>query len=65
LTFDEMFDSSYMFGTPEECLTVLSELRAVGIEDVICNMNFAGVLAHRQVLQSMQLFATKVMPQLV
>jgi alkanesulfonate monooxygenase SsuD/methylene tetrahydromethanopterin reductase-like flavin-dependent oxidoreductase (luciferase family) len=65
LTFDELFDSSYIFGTPEECLTALSELRAVGIEDVICNMNFAGVLEHRQVLHSMQLFATKVMPQLV
>ena len=29
-----------------------------------CNMNFAGVLDHRQVLHSMQLFATSVMPQL-
>ena len=42
----------------------LSELRAVGIEEVICNMNFAGVLDHRQVLHSMQLFAANVMPQL-
>jgi alkanesulfonate monooxygenase SsuD/methylene tetrahydromethanopterin reductase-like flavin-dependent oxidoreductase (luciferase family) len=64
LTFDELFDSSYIFGTPEECLAALSELRAVGIEEVICNMNFAGVLDHRQVLHSMQLFAAKVMPQL-
>jgi hypothetical protein len=32
---------------------------------VICNMNFAGVLDHRQVLHSMQLFAASVMPQLV
>ena len=64
LTFDELFDSSYIFGTPEECLAALSELRAVGIQEVICNMNFAGVLDHRQVLDSMQLFATKVMPQL-
>jgi hypothetical protein len=64
LTFDELFDSSYIFGTPDECLTSLSELRAVGIEDVICNMNFAGVLEHRQVLHSMTLFASKVMPQL-
>jgi alkanesulfonate monooxygenase SsuD/methylene tetrahydromethanopterin reductase-like flavin-dependent oxidoreductase (luciferase family) len=64
LTFDELFDSSYIFGTPGECLAALSELRAVGIEEVICNMNFAGVLDHRQVLDSMQLFASKVMPQL-
>jgi hypothetical protein len=27
-------------------------------------MNFAGVLDHRQVLHSMELFASKVMPQL-
>ena len=64
LPFDELFDSSYIFGTPEECLAALSELRAVGIEEVICNMNFAGVLDHRQVLHSMQLFAASVMPQL-
>jgi alkanesulfonate monooxygenase SsuD/methylene tetrahydromethanopterin reductase-like flavin-dependent oxidoreductase (luciferase family) len=64
LTFDELFDSSYIFGTPEECLAALGELRAVGIEEVICNMNFAGVLDHRQVLHSMQLFAAKVMPRL-
>jgi alkanesulfonate monooxygenase SsuD/methylene tetrahydromethanopterin reductase-like flavin-dependent oxidoreductase (luciferase family) len=64
LTFDELFDSSYMFGTPDECLGMLSELRAMGIQEVICNMNFAGMLEHRQVLRSMELFAAKVMPQL-
>jgi hypothetical protein len=64
LSFDELFDSSYIFGTPDECLGMLSELRAMGIEEVICNMNFAGVLEHRQVLGSMELFASKVMPQL-
>jgi hypothetical protein len=64
LTFEELFDSSYIFGTPEECLAALSELRAVGIEEVICNMNFAGILDHRQVLHSMELFASKVMLQL-
>jgi alkanesulfonate monooxygenase SsuD/methylene tetrahydromethanopterin reductase-like flavin-dependent oxidoreductase (luciferase family) len=64
LTFDELFDSSYIFGTPDECLAKLGELRAMGIQDVICNLNFAGVLEHRQVLDSMQLFAAKVMPQL-
>ena len=64
LTFDELLDSSHIFGTPEECLAALSELRAVGIHDVICTMHFAGVLDHRQALDSMQLFATKVMPQL-
>jgi alkanesulfonate monooxygenase SsuD/methylene tetrahydromethanopterin reductase-like flavin-dependent oxidoreductase (luciferase family) len=64
LTFDELFDSSYIFGTPDECAARLRELRAMGIEEVICNMNFAGVLEHRRVLDSMQLFAAKVMPQL-
>jgi alkanesulfonate monooxygenase SsuD/methylene tetrahydromethanopterin reductase-like flavin-dependent oxidoreductase (luciferase family) len=64
LTVDELFDSSYIFGTPDECLASLRELHAVGINEVICNMNFAGVLEHRQVLHSMQLFASTVMPQL-
>jgi alkanesulfonate monooxygenase SsuD/methylene tetrahydromethanopterin reductase-like flavin-dependent oxidoreductase (luciferase family) len=59
-----LFDSSYIFGTPDECLAMLNELRAMGIQDVICNLNFAGVLEQRQVLDSMQLFAAKVMPQL-
>jgi alkanesulfonate monooxygenase SsuD/methylene tetrahydromethanopterin reductase-like flavin-dependent oxidoreductase (luciferase family) len=64
LTFDELFDSSYIFGTPDECLELLRELQAMEIQEVICNMNFAGVLEHRQVLRSMELFAAKVMPQL-
>jgi alkanesulfonate monooxygenase SsuD/methylene tetrahydromethanopterin reductase-like flavin-dependent oxidoreductase (luciferase family) len=64
LTFDDLFDSSYLFGTPEECLAILTELRAMGIQEVICNMNFAGVLDHRQVLRSMELFASQVMPHL-
>jgi alkanesulfonate monooxygenase SsuD/methylene tetrahydromethanopterin reductase-like flavin-dependent oxidoreductase (luciferase family) len=64
LTFDELFASSDIFGTPDECVAMLSELRAMGIPEVICNMNFAGVLERRQVLHSMQLFATKVMPPL-
>ena len=64
LTFDELFDSSYIFGTPDECVARLGELHAMGLQEVICNMNFAGVLEHRQVLDSMQLFAANVMPQL-
>jgi alkanesulfonate monooxygenase SsuD/methylene tetrahydromethanopterin reductase-like flavin-dependent oxidoreductase (luciferase family) len=64
LTVDALLDSSYIFGTPDECLASLRELRAVGIAEVVCNMNFAGVLEHRQVLHSMQLFASEVMPQL-
>lgn len=64
LPFDQLFDSSFLFGTPEECVGMLSELRAVGIQEVICNMNFAGVLEQRQVLRSMELFASKVMSQL-
>jgi hypothetical protein len=64
LTFDEVVDSSYIFGSPEERLATLSELRAMGIQEVICNMNFAGMLEHRQALRSMELFASKVMPQL-
>jgi alkanesulfonate monooxygenase SsuD/methylene tetrahydromethanopterin reductase-like flavin-dependent oxidoreductase (luciferase family) len=64
LSFDELFDSSYIFGTPDECLATLSELRAMGIPEVICNMNFAGVLDQRQVLRSMELFASQVMPRL-
>jgi alkanesulfonate monooxygenase SsuD/methylene tetrahydromethanopterin reductase-like flavin-dependent oxidoreductase (luciferase family) len=65
LSVDELFDSSYVFGTSDECLKILSELRAMGIQEVICNLNFAGVLEHRQVLRSMELFASKVMPQLI
>jgi hypothetical protein len=63
-TIDELFASSYIFGTPDVCLGILSELRAMGIQQVICTMNFAGVLEQRQVLRSMELCASKVMPPL-
>lgn len=65
LTFDELFDSSYLFGTPEECLEMLEELQAMSIHEIICNLNFAGMLEHRQALHSMELFAAKVMAHLV
>ena len=64
LTFDELFDSSYLFGTPEECLARLEELRAMGIHEIVCNLNFAGMLEQRQALRSMELFAFKVMARL-
>jgi alkanesulfonate monooxygenase SsuD/methylene tetrahydromethanopterin reductase-like flavin-dependent oxidoreductase (luciferase family) len=63
LTVDELCDSASIFGTPDDCLARLREVRAMGIREVICTMNFAGVREHRQVLDSMALFASKVMPR--
>lgn len=65
LTFDALFNSSYRFGTPEECLEMLEELQAMGIHEINCNLDFAGMLEHRRALRSMELFASKVTVPLV
>ena len=54
-----------LFGTPEECLEMLEELQAMGLHEIICNLDFAGMLEHRRALRSMELFASKVTVPLV
>jgi probable F420-dependent oxidoreductase len=55
--------SSALFGSPGTCLKMLAELREIGIERVIGFVHIGG-LRHEQVVASLKLFASEVMPVL-
>jgi natural product biosynthesis luciferase-like monooxygenase protein len=38
--FDRYFETSGLFGTPEECLERLEELRSLGVDEVACLVDF-------------------------
>jgi natural product biosynthesis luciferase-like monooxygenase protein len=50
--FERYFDTSGLFGTPEHCLTLIDKLRAVGVDEIACLIDF-GVDADR-VLDSLR-----------
>ncbi|HEY2900576.1 MAG TPA: MupA/Atu3671 family FMN-dependent luciferase-like monooxygenase [Polyangia bacterium] len=38
--FDRYFESSGLFGTPERCLQMVDKLRAVGVDEIACLIDF-------------------------
>ena len=51
-----------MFGSPSTCAQMVRDLQAIGIEYVILFDHMAG-LSHRQIIDSLDLFAAEVAPQ--
>jgi alkanesulfonate monooxygenase SsuD/methylene tetrahydromethanopterin reductase-like flavin-dependent oxidoreductase (luciferase family) len=52
--------NNIIIGTPERCIETLERYRALGIDNLMLNMNFGA--SHRDVMRSLELFATRVMP---
>ena len=52
--------NNIIIGTPERCIETLERYRALGIDNLMLNMNFGA--PHRDVMRSLELFATRVMP---
>jgi alkanesulfonate monooxygenase SsuD/methylene tetrahydromethanopterin reductase-like flavin-dependent oxidoreductase (luciferase family) len=50
-------------GTPEECLRKLLRYEEIGVDQVLCYLNF-GYLPHEAVMKSIELLGTKVIPEL-
>jgi alkanesulfonate monooxygenase SsuD/methylene tetrahydromethanopterin reductase-like flavin-dependent oxidoreductase (luciferase family) len=50
-------------GTPDECLDQLLRWESVGVDQLLCYLNF-GYLPHEAVLKSIELLGTKVLPEL-
>jgi alkanesulfonate monooxygenase SsuD/methylene tetrahydromethanopterin reductase-like flavin-dependent oxidoreductase (luciferase family) len=61
----EQFDQEDMVivGTPDECLEQLLRWEEVGVDQLLCYLNF-GYLPHEAVLKSIELLGTKVLPEL-
>ena len=53
-------ENALIIGTPEQCVEKLKRYEALGIHNMQMNMNFGA--NHRDVLRSLELFATRVMP---
>ena len=51
-----------LFGSPDYIAEGIGRLRESGVENLIFFVNFGGI-EHRKVLDSLELFATEVMPQ--
>ena len=50
-------------GTPDECLQKLARYDEIGVDQVLCYLNF-GYLPHRAVMKSVELLGTYVIPEL-
>ena len=59
---EEEIANNIIIGTPERCIEMLERYRALGIDNLMLNMNFGAT--HRDVMRSLELFATRVMPHI-
>ncbi len=59
--YETMWEQVVLFGTPEDVGERIAELRHAGVENLIFFINYGGI-ENQKVLDSLELFATKVMP---
>jgi alkanesulfonate monooxygenase SsuD/methylene tetrahydromethanopterin reductase-like flavin-dependent oxidoreductase (luciferase family) len=59
--YDAMWEHVAIFGTPEHVAERLESLWQTGVEKLIFFVNYGGI-EHQKVLDSLELFAAKVMP---
>lgn len=57
---EEEIANNIIIGMPDKCIETLERYRALGIDNLMLNMNFGA--SHRDVMRSLELFATRVMP---
>ena len=61
-SFERYYESSGLFGTPESCLAMIDRIKAVGVDDVACLIDFGvdstSVLEHLPYLNALREMAT-------
>jgi hypothetical protein len=63
MTYEQVCERMAVFDTPEACVERLQRFRQdFNMGRVICWFNPGGQVPHKQVMRSMEMFATKVMP---
>jgi len=63
MTYEQVCEVMAVFDTPDACVERLKRFQQeFGMGRVICWFNPGGIVPHQQVMRSMELFATKVMP---
>ena len=64
-TFDTINTDMGIFDTPDRCLERITQIdREFRPGRMICWFNFFGAIPHQRVLNSMELFSAKVLPDL-
>jgi len=64
-TFDTINTDMGIFDTPDGCIERIRQIdREFGPGRMICWFNFFGAIPHERVLNSMELFSAKVLPDL-
>jgi len=61
ITWEGLVAETLAFGSPETVARHMEEMRAIGVGQMMCWMNFGG-LPQDKVRRSMELFAREVMP---
>jgi len=65
ITYESVNDVMGILDTPEACVERLEEIQdEFNPGRVLCWFNFGGLVAHTQVMNSMALFASRVLPHL-
>jgi alkanesulfonate monooxygenase SsuD/methylene tetrahydromethanopterin reductase-like flavin-dependent oxidoreductase (luciferase family) len=63
MTYDQVLDTIAIFGDPAYCIERLQQFKETfGMHQFICWFNTGGKIPHKQVMESMRLFAEQVMP---
>jgi alkanesulfonate monooxygenase SsuD/methylene tetrahydromethanopterin reductase-like flavin-dependent oxidoreductase (luciferase family) len=63
ITWEAVEATMAMFGPPDECIRRITDLHSrAQINQLICWFNPGGCISHREVLATMERFASKVMP---
>ena len=64
VTYESTAANTALFGEPAACVDRIKELRErFGITRIVCWFEFGGLKGHREVIDSMRLWAEEVMPQ--
>ncbi len=57
-SFERYYETSGLFGTPETCLSMIDKIKAIGVDDVACLVDFgvdsASVLTHLEYLNQLR-----------
>jgi alkanesulfonate monooxygenase SsuD/methylene tetrahydromethanopterin reductase-like flavin-dependent oxidoreductase (luciferase family) len=63
MTYETVEDTMAVYGSPEECIARINEVfEHSRIDQLVCWFNAGGLIAHRDVMATMERFAAKVMP---
>jgi alkanesulfonate monooxygenase SsuD/methylene tetrahydromethanopterin reductase-like flavin-dependent oxidoreductase (luciferase family) len=63
MTYAQVLDNIAIFGDPAYCIERIKWFKeTLGMNQLICWFNTGGKIPHKQVMESMRLFAERVMP---